>query len=89
MTVPTDVRCGKYAILIDLDGNKVYDSGLPKKCWDATLPIGNTTRTYKEILRDWNFGDKLWHFLSWNTSREPYLHIQVDENFGKAVPAES
>ena len=58
----------------------VYDSALPQKCWGGNLPIGNTTRTYKEILRDWNFGDKIWHFLSWNTSREPYLYIQVGEN---------
>lgn len=34
----------------------VYDSGLQKKDWNKTLPIGNTTRSYKEIVKDWNFG---------------------------------
>ncbi|TSD04443.1 MAG: hypothetical protein Greene071421_279 [Parcubacteria group bacterium Greene0714_21] len=57
----------------------VYDSALSKKCWDSSLPMGNTTRTYKEILRDWNFGDKPWHFLSWNISHEPYFYIKVEE----------
>ncbi|MEK7534514.1 MAG: C39 family peptidase [Patescibacteria group bacterium] len=61
----------------------VYDPGLPKKCWDNTLPVGNTTRTYNEILRDWNFGNKPWHCLSWNTSSEPYLYIQVKSNNAK------
>lgn len=34
----------------------VYDSALAIKYWDKTLSIGNTSRTYNEILRDWNFG---------------------------------
>ncbi len=34
----------------------VYDSGLSEKEWNKSLPIGNTTRTYDEVLRDWNFG---------------------------------
>lgn len=55
----------------------VYDSGLPKKCWNTNLPIGNTARTYKEILRDWNFGSKPWHFLSWATSRDSFLYIRI------------
>lgn len=41
------------------DTNKsfyVYDSGLPKKAWNKSIPIGNTTRTYNEIIRDWDFG---------------------------------
>ncbi len=53
----------------------VYDSGLPKKAWSATLPIGNTTRTYGEILRDWNFGK--WQPWSWNTSRKNYFYVKV------------
>lgn len=56
----------------------VYDSGLPQKYWDLTLLIGNTTRTYQEILRDWNFGT--WQFWAWNNSREPYLYIKVRTN---------
>ncbi|MFY9457965.1 MAG: C39 family peptidase [Candidatus Spechtbacterales bacterium] len=55
----------------------VYDSGLPKKCWNTTVPIGNTTRTYEEILRDWNFGNKPWHFLSWNISRKSFFYIKL------------
>ncbi len=34
----------------------MYDSGLPEKEWNKSLLIGNTSRTYAEILRDWNFG---------------------------------
>ena len=39
----------------------VYDSGLPEEYRSKNLPIGNTTRLYKEILRDWSFGKlQLW-----------------------------
>ncbi len=31
----------------------VYDPALPKKYWDTSLPVGNTTRTYNDMLRDW------------------------------------
>jgi len=31
----------------------VYDSCVPKERYDKTIPIGNTKRTYKQILRDW------------------------------------
>ena len=55
----------------------VYDSGLPIKYWDKTLRIGNTARAYRDILRDWNFGNKPWHFLSWNTSSRNYLYLDV------------
>lgn len=34
----------------------VYDSGLTEKVWNKSLPIGNTTRSYSEMLRDWSFG---------------------------------
>jgi len=53
----------------------VYDSGLPKKYWRKDLSIGNTLRTYKEMLRDWNFGK--WQMLAWNYSREKYAYVVV------------
>lgn len=31
----------------------VYDSCIPRERNDASIPIGNTKRTYKQILRDW------------------------------------
>lgn len=34
----------------------VYDSGLSAEHYEKNIPIGNTTRKYSEILRDWNFG---------------------------------
>jgi len=52
----------------------VYDSGLRKKHWNSRLPIGNTTRTYHEILRDWGFG--LWQPIYWLTvGRDNYLYV--------------
>lgn len=53
----------------------VYDSGLPKKYWNSNLPTGNTTRTYREILRDWDFGT--WQPWCWNTSMNSYLYVRV------------
>lgn len=54
----------------------IYDSGLPQKHWDSSLPIGNTTRTYQEILRDWKFG--LWQLWVWVfMGREHYVYIEV------------
>lgn len=53
----------------------VYDSGLSVKYWSKNLPIGNTMRTYSEILRDWNFGK--WQPWSWNTSLENYLYVEI------------
>lgn len=53
----------------------IYDSGLPKKCWKNDLLIGNTIRTYKEILRDWNFGN--WQVFAWNYSREKCAYVVV------------
>lgn len=53
----------------------VYDSGLPKQYWSEKIPIGNTTRTYREILRDWNYGN--WQVWSWNTSNKNYLYVQI------------
>lgn len=61
------------------DKNKmfyVYDSGLSKKYWDKNVPIGNTTRTYKEILRDWRFGK--WQPHTWPmVGRCEYLYIEI------------
>lgn len=34
----------------------VYDSCIPLKRHDKTIQIGNTKRTYQEILRDWGKG---------------------------------
>lgn len=54
----------------------VYDSGLPKHYWrDKNLPIGNTTRTYNEILRDWKFGR--WNPTAWNNSAENNLYVEI------------
>lgn len=54
----------------------VYDSGMLERHWDKTIPIGNTTRTYKDILRDWNFGR--WQPWVWPLSgMENYLYVQI------------
>lgn len=53
----------------------VYDSGMLKEHWDQNLPVGNTTRTYQEILRDWNFGR--WQPLCWNTSSRNNLYVEI------------
>jgi hypothetical protein len=56
----------------------VYDSALPKQHWDQTLPIGNTSRSYNELLRDWSFGK--WQFWYWYMGRDNFVYIQVDKN---------
>ena len=53
----------------------VYDSALAIKYWDKTLLTGNTTRTYQEILRDWNFGR--WQPWCWNTSFKNNLYVEI------------
>lgn len=54
----------------------VYDSGLLRKHWNKTIPIGNTIRTYNEIIRDWNFGNlQFWYWLF--TSPETYTYIAI------------
>jgi len=53
----------------------VYDSGLPVRHWDKSLPIGNTARTYTEILRDWNFGR--WQPWCWNNSFKNNLYTAI------------
>jgi len=53
----------------------VYDSGLPLKHWDKSLPVGNTVRTYREVLRDWNFGK--WQPWCWNTSFKNNLYTAI------------
>lgn len=41
----------------------VYDSYVPLKRHDKTIPIGNTKRTYSEVLRDWGKGfPPAWRF---------------------------
>ena len=56
----------------------VYDSGLPIKYWDKSLPVGNTTRTYNEVIRDWEFGRlQPW---CWNTSFKNNLYVEIKKN---------
>lgn len=55
----------------------VYDSGMLKKHWDKDIPVGNTTRIYKEILRDWNFG--AWQPWTWYNSSESYVYIKINK----------
>ena len=41
----------------------VYDSYVSLKRHDKTIPIGNTKRTYAEILRDWGKGfPRMWKY---------------------------
>ena len=56
----------------------VYDSGFPRKYWNHTLPIGNTTRTYNEMLRDGRFGR--WQFWYWYMGKKNFVYIQVRKN---------
>jgi hypothetical protein len=54
----------------------VYDSALPRKYWDKDLPIGNTTRTYAEIIRDWGYGlSNPFYFLF--MGRVNYVYTQI------------
>ena len=70
---------GHWITLWGYDDNRqifyVYDSGLLKKHWSKTIPVGNTTRTYNEILRDWNFGR--YQPWSWYLSQRNYLYIKT------------
>ncbi|MBI4062604.1 C39 family peptidase [Candidatus Gottesmanbacteria bacterium] len=53
-----------------------YDSGLPKKYWNKTQHVGNTIRTYDEILRDWSFGK--WQPWAWPvTGPRKYVYIEL------------
>lgn len=54
----------------------VYDSALPKKYWGNNLVTGNTTRTYREILRDWKFG-KWSPYSMLLVGRVNYLFIEI------------
>jgi len=55
----------------------VYDSGLTSNLYED-VPIGNTKRTYDEILRDWNFG--VWQFWTWHISFQNYAYIKINKN---------
>ena len=71
---------GHWITLWGYDDSKklfyIYDSGLPEKHWDKNFQIGNTTRTYKEILRDWRFGR--WQPHTWLlVGRTNYLFIEI------------
>lgn len=62
------------------DRNKlfyVYDSGLSPEYYTNNIPIGNTIRTYSEILRDWAFG--AFHPTLWlNGTIGNNLYIKVN-----------
>lgn len=56
----------------------VYDSGMLKEHWIKDIPIGNTVRTYEEVLRDWNFGRfQPW---CWSTSMKNNLFVEILNN---------
>lgn len=41
----------------------IYDSYVPLRRHNKIIPIGNTTRTYAEIIRDWGKGfPSAWHY---------------------------
>lgn len=62
----------------------LYDSGLPEKGWNKSLPIGNTTRTYDEILRDWNFGKiQPWAWVVTGPHNFAYIAIK-GRNYGRS-----
>jgi hypothetical protein len=54
----------------------IYDSALPEKFRLKNIPIGNTVRTYKEILRDWNFGTwQFWYWLLFPSGSHLYIEV--------------
>jgi len=53
----------------------VYDSAFSRRYWNASLPVGNTTRTYAEILRDWRFG--WWQCWYWYMGRGSHVYVGV------------
>ena len=38
----------------------IYDSCVPKKCYDMSLPTGNVARSYEQVLRDMEGGQPWW-----------------------------
>lgn len=71
---------GHWITLWGFDDSKqifyVYDSALKEKYRSKNLPIGNTTRTFQEILRDWNFGH--WQFWWWPfAGKDNNLYIEI------------
>lgn len=38
----------------------IYDSAVPKKCYDTSLPTGNVARSYAQVLRDMEGGQPWW-----------------------------
>lgn len=55
----------------------VYDSGLTKNLYED-IPVGNTRRTYDEILRDWTFGRG--QFWAWYISPDNYVYIKINNS---------
>jgi hypothetical protein len=59
----------------------VYDSGSPRSRWAKSVPIGNTTRTFDEILRDWRFGKKQpWSWTVTGPHNFAYINIKGRKN---------
>ncbi|MBI4066426.1 C39 family peptidase [Candidatus Gottesmanbacteria bacterium] len=50
----------------------IYDSAIPKERYEQGIPIGNTKRTYEQVLRDW-YGALITRLL-W---RDRFLYIEV------------
>jgi len=61
----------------------VYDSGLPKNYWNKKLPIGNTMRTYKEVLIDWNIGK--WQFWCRYSGIGSHSYISIKNKLKNSV----
>jgi len=73
---------GHWITLWGYDGEAfyVYDSGLRRKFWNPSLPIGNTIRTSEEILRDWKFGKlQAWYWPF--SGRENYQYFSVSSRY--------
>lgn len=59
----------------------VYDSGLTPDLYDKNIPIGNTKRTYEEMLRDWNFGKiQPWAWVVTGPHNFAYTEIKGAKN---------
>ncbi|KKU82270.1 MAG: hypothetical protein UY10_C0038G0003 [Microgenomates group bacterium GW2011_GWA2_47_8] len=50
----------------------MYDSTVPKELYVTNVPIGNTKRTYEQVLRDWRGA-----FLSRLLWRDSFRYIEV------------
>lgn len=46
----------------------VYDSAVPRRCYDESIPIGNVVRSYRQVVRDMEGGHPWWR-------RHAYIYI--------------